>query len=101
MADQTNTVKKQGPKMITNKDMILGEYPDVFQGIGKFPGADYYILINSSIPPQQTPCQPIPIHLKEMFCQEINKMLHAGVLLQYIKLPPGSMALFWSRAKSG
>ena len=29
---------------------------------------------------QQTPCRPIPVHLKEAFQQEIDKMLNAGVL---------------------
>ena len=43
VTDQTNSVKKQGPKMITSKEMILQEYPDVFQGIGKFLGTDYHI----------------------------------------------------------
>ena len=79
--DQTNAVKKQGPKMIKSKEMILQEYPDVFQGIAKFPGADYHIQIDSSIPPKQTPFWPIPIHLEEMFQQEINKMLQAEVLV--------------------
>ena len=88
VADQTNAVKKQGPKMITSKEMILQEYPDVFQGIGKFPGADYHIQIDSSIPPKQTPCRPIPIHLKEMFQQEINKMLQAGVLVPVHEATP-------------
>ena len=88
VADQTNAVKKQGPKMITSKEMILREYPDVFQGIGKFLGADYHIQIDSSIPPKQTPCQPIPIHLKEMFWQEINKMLQAGVLVPVYEATP-------------
>ena len=40
--------------------MIMREYPDVFQGIGKFPGPDYHIQLDPSIPPKQTPCQPIP-----------------------------------------
>ena len=80
-AAQTPTVTKQGPKLITNKEMILQEYPDVFQGVGKFLGADYHIQIDSSVPPKQTPCQPVPMHLKEMFQQELNKMLQAGVLV--------------------
>ena len=74
-AAQTPTATKQGPKLITNKEMILQEYPDVFQGVGKFPGADYHIQIDTSVPPKETPCWPIPIHLKEMFQQELNKML--------------------------
>ena len=28
----------------------------------------------------QTPCQPIPVHLKEPFKKEIDKMLQVGVL---------------------
>ena len=74
VAAQTPTAKRQVPKLITSKEMILHEYPDVFVEIGKFPGPDYHIQIDPSIPPKQTPCQPIPIHLKEKFQQEINKM---------------------------
>ena len=32
------------------------------------------------LPPKQTPCHPIPVHLKETFKQEINKMFHTGIL---------------------
>ena len=61
---QPPAVKEKGPKLITSKEMIVWEYPDVFQGIGKFLGPDYHIQIDPSIPPKQTPCRPIPIHLK-------------------------------------
>ena len=37
---QLPAVKEKGPKLITSKEMIMREYPDVFQGIGKFPGPD-------------------------------------------------------------
>ena len=40
---QPPAVKEKGPKLITSKEMIMREYPDVFQGIGKFPGPDYHI----------------------------------------------------------
>ena len=78
---QMPAAKEKGPKLITSKEMIMQEYPDVFQGIGKFLGPDYHIQLDPSIPPKQTPCQPIPIHLKYQFQQEINKMLQAGVLV--------------------
>ena len=68
--------------------MILREYLDVFQGIGKFPGADCHIHIDPNIPPKQTPCQPIPIHLKETFQQEINKMQQARILVPVHKAMP-------------
>ena len=37
---QMSAVKEKGPKLITDKEMIMHKYPDVFQGIGKFPGPD-------------------------------------------------------------
>ena len=57
---QTPAVKEKGPKLITSKEMIMHEYPDVFQGIGKFPGPDYHFQLDPSIPSKQTPCQTIP-----------------------------------------
>ena len=68
------------PKLITSKDQILCEYPDVLEGIGNFPGPSYHIQIEPSVTPKQTSCGPIPIHLKEAIKQEIHKMLQAGVL---------------------
>ena len=89
---QMPAVKEKGPKLITSKEMIMQEYPDVFQGIGKFLGPDYYIQLDPSIPPKQTPCWPIPIHFKDQFQQEINKMLQAGVLVPVHELHPGLTA---------
>ena len=63
---QTPAAKRLVPKLITSKEMILHEYPDVFEGIGKFPGPDYHIQVDPSIPAKQTLCQPIPVHLKEV-----------------------------------
>ena len=30
--------------------------------------------------PKQTPCHPIPVHLKDAFKQEVDKMLQVRVL---------------------
>ena len=38
--------------------------PRCFEGIGKFPGPDYHIQVDPSIPPKQTPCQPNPCALE-------------------------------------
>ena len=56
VAAQTSAAKRQVPKLMTSKEMILCEYPDVFEGIGKFLGPDYHIQVDPSIPPKQTPC---------------------------------------------
>ena len=77
----TTIAKKEGVnKLITSKDQIMTHYPDVFEGIGKFSGPPYSIQLDPSVPPKQTPCCPVPIHLKESFEQEIEKMLKADIL---------------------
>ena len=60
---QTPKHRNEAPKLIKSKDQILHEYPDVFDGIGNFPGPSYHIQINPSVTPKQTPCHPIPVHL--------------------------------------
>ena len=40
----------------------------------------YHIQLDQSITSKQTPCKPIPMHLKEAFQQEIDKMLKVRVL---------------------
>ena len=55
-------------------------FPDIFEGIGKFPGLPYEIQLDPNVPPKQTPCRPVPIHLKQAFKTDIDKMLKAGVL---------------------
>ena len=67
-------------QLITRKEQIMTRFPNVFKGIGKFPGKPYKIQLDPRVPPKQTPCRPVPIHLKEAFKAEIDKMLKAGVL---------------------
>ena len=72
--------KQLVPKLGLSKEQILQSYPDIFEGIGCFPGPPYHVQIDQSVTLKQTPCTPIPVHLKEDFQQEIDKMLKAGVL---------------------
>ena len=44
--------KQQVSKLITSKDQIIVQYPDVFEGIGKFPGPPYTIHLDLSIQPK-------------------------------------------------
>ena len=66
--------------LITRKEQIMTRFPGVFKGIGKFPGEPYKIQLDLKVPSKQTPCRPVPIHLKEAFKAEIDKMLKADVL---------------------
>ena len=67
-------------QLVTRQDHIMAQFPDVFEGVGKFPGEPYKIHLDPKIPPKQTPCQPVPVHLKHAFKAKIDKMLKAGVL---------------------
>ena len=42
---------------------------------GRFTGEPYHNHTDPSVTPKQTPCRPIPVHLKETFKQEIDKMI--------------------------
>ena len=67
-------------RIVKSKEQIREQYPELLEGIGQFPGEPYHIHTNLSITPKQTPCRPIPVHLKHTFRQEIEKMLTAGVI---------------------
>ena len=90
-------------KLVTSKEQIMIQYPDTFQGIGRFPGPPYKINLDPSIQPKQTPCHPIPIHLKESFKKEIDKMLKVCVLKPVTEATPwvNSFVLVESKDKSG
>ena len=75
-----NIMIPEDNQLVTRKEPIMAIFPDVFEGIGKFPGEPYKIQLDPKVPPKQTPCRPVPIHLKEAFKAEIDKMLKAGVL---------------------
>ena len=85
----TTIAKKQDVnKLITSKEQILSNYPNVFEGIKKFCGPPYSIQLDPSISPRQTPCHPVPVHLKESFKQEIDKMFKAGILTPVCEATP-------------
>ena len=76
---QCNVIQNDA-QLITKKEHIMARFPDVFEGVGKFPGEPYKIQLDPKVPPKQTPCRPVPICLKQAFKAEIDKMLKASVL---------------------
>ena len=67
-------------KLVTQKEHIVDQYPDVFEGIGQFPGEPYHIQIDAKVLLKQTPCRMVPVHQKELFKKELHKMVDAGIL---------------------
>ena len=104
MSTSRNTVQKLNPSVaVASKEQILSKYPDVFKGIGRFPGLPYHIQVDLNIMPKQTPCRPVPIHLKETFKKELDKMLQAGIIkpVKEATLWINSFVLIESKDKSG
>ena len=71
---------KASTSTITSKEQILSKYPDVFEGMGRFPGLPYHIQVDLNIMPKQTLCRPVPFHLKEAFKKEIDKPVKEATL---------------------
>ena len=46
------------PKLVTRKEQILYEYPDVLEGIGSFHGPPYHIQIDPSVTPEANSLLP-------------------------------------------
>ena len=103
VANQMPRQKYAVLKLVTSKEQILCEFSDVFEGIGSFPGPPYHIQLDPSVTPKQTPCHPIPVHLKEALKQEVDKMLQAGVLKPVPEAKPriNNFVLVESKDKSG
>ena len=89
--------------LIKSKDQILQAYSDVFDGIWCFPGPTYHIQVDPSVTLKQTPYQPVPVHLKEPFKQEIDNMLQPVVLKPVHKATPwiNSFVLVEGKGKLG
>ena len=104
MSTSRKTVQKPNPSIaITSKEQILSKYPDVFEGIGRFPSLPYHIQVDLNIMPKQTLCRPVPIHLKEAFKKEINRMLQASIIKPVKEATPwiNSFILIEGKDKSG
>ena len=104
MSTSSNRVKKLNPSIaITSKEQILSKYPNIFKGIGRFPSLPYHIQVNLNITLKQTPYRPVPIHLKETFKKEIDKMLQVGIIkpVKEATLWISSFILIKGKDKSG
>ena len=76
-----NAMQKPGMNtLVTSKEQILSRYVDVFEGISRFPGPPYHIQVNPNVTLKQTLCRPVPVHLREAFKKEVDKMLKAGII---------------------
>ena len=62
------------------KARVLDVYPDVFSGIGKFPGEPYKFQLKPNAQPMRHVLQKVPIHLQDAFHKKIRNLESLGIL---------------------
>ena len=63
------------------KDQIVADYPEVFRGLGLFPG-EYTIELDTAIPPVQNRPRRIPHTMKQAVESKFAEMEKAGIIAQ-------------------
>ena len=96
--------KKPGMnQLVASKEQILTSYPDLFEGIGRFSGSPYHMQVDPNITLKQTPCRLVPVHQKEAFKKDVDKMLKAGIIKPVHEATPwiNSFILIKGKDQSG
>ncbi len=68
-------------KPIQSKDDLIEQYPNCFNGIGKFEG-EYHITTDPLVPPVIHPPRRIPISLKDDTKKELDEMVSDGIIIK-------------------
>ena len=103
--DDKITISDKTHRLSTNKEYLLQEYSDVFQGIGTLPGEPYHIQLKDDYKPVQHPPRQIAVSLKEAYKAELEKLVQLRVIQEVkehtewinsivpVKKPDGSLRL--------
>ena len=57
------------------KELILQEYSDVFEVVGKFPVGPYKLKLKPNSVPAKHRQRKVPVHFKEAFHKEVARLL--------------------------
>ena len=86
--------------VIQSKNDLLREYPDVFEGIGRFDGA-FHITTDPSITPVVHAPRKCPIHLRDEIQAELQDMENIGVIAKVTAPTEWVSSIVCSRKSSG
>ena len=68
------------------KEIIMDTYKDVFTSIGTFPSNPYKFQLKSNAKPVRHTPRKVPIHLKDVFHEEVDNLVKIGIL-EKVELP--------------
>lgn len=75
----TTSVSPASAKPVKDKDDLISQYPDCFDGIGKFQG-QYHITLDPSVPPVVHAQRRVPLSLRDDIKKELGEMEAQGII---------------------
>ena len=72
-----STVSKEQP--IKDKQDLISQYPECFNGVGKFQG-EYHIVLDPNVPAVVHPPRRMPMSLKEDIKRELDEMVNSDII---------------------
>ena len=94
-------IAKELPR-IKDTTNLIRQYPECFQGIGKFDG-QYHITVDPAVPPVVHPPRRVPFKMKEEIKQELSEMEQQGIITPVREDKPTAWvnSLVYHRKQSG
>ena len=96
----TSVLTKQ---LVTSIGDIIKHFPEILEGLGKFPGEPYHINVDPSLPPKCLPARPVPVHQQAAFWQQLDDTIQADIIVPVIEVTPwiNSYVIVESEGKKG
>ena len=90
------------PSPFKDKQDLIAQYPECFNGIGKFQG-EYHITLDPSVPPVVHPPRRVPISLRDDIKNELDDMVKNGIITKIEEGEPTSWvnSLVYRRKQNG
>ena len=82
------------------QELLMRDYPDVFQGTGKLDG-QYKLEVKEDVPPVVHPPSRVPVALKEKLKEELETLQSLGVIKKVTEPTPRVSSLVIARKPNG
>ena len=80
--NDSNPAKVAAAQGKLTKELVLKQYSDCFDKIGRFPGDKYHIeLIDNPVPVVHPP-RTVPVHILPLYKAELDKMIQEEIIVQ-------------------
>ena len=74
------SVRSKPTETPVTKELVLKNYSDIFQCLGKFPGEPYKLRLKPDSTPAKHRPKNVPLHLQDAFHEEVKRLVKIDVL---------------------